>query len=132
LTSISFRQIPDAVLEVQRPGAPTEIYIFDPKYKLQSEEAGAASADGQPVKMDIDAMHAYRDAIRDEAGDRAVRYAGIMYPGPKVTYSAGLEALPAMPENPELLRQALRQIVRRCLGAEPSPDEATKHGAALA
>ena len=49
--------------------------------------------DGRQKKADIDTMHAYRDAIRDEQGRRVVEYAAILYPGDEVRFDVGLEAL---------------------------------------
>src|SRR5262249_8297330 len=70
LRSISFRQIPDITIEVRTQSASPRLYLFDPKYKLQSEEGDIG--DGRPKKIDIDTMHAYRDAIRDQDGQRVV------------------------------------------------------------
>jgi hypothetical protein len=53
-----------------------------PKYKLQSEEAGEPG-DGKPKKIDIDTMHAYRDAIRTLTEQRVVSYAAILYRDPR-------------------------------------------------
>jgi hypothetical protein len=33
----------------------------------------------RPKKVDIDAMHSYGDAIRDESGNRVVRFAAILF-----------------------------------------------------
>lgn len=116
LRSVSFRQIPDVVLELDRPGAPTAVWVFDPKYKLVSEDAGSERApEGRPVKLDIDAMHAYRDSIRDGSGARVVHFAAILYPGPTTRYTRGLEAIRAHPDHPQELRERLAAEVRRCL-----------------
>ena len=73
--SISFPQRPDLTVEITRPTGETRLLLFDPKYKLRSEFIAAPIDDdddplfgeaGQPKKVDIDKMHAYRDAIRDE------------------------------------------------------------------
>ena len=56
------------------------LILFDPKYKLDSETNGEPG-DGKPKKVDIDKMHAYRDAIRLADGDRVIRYAATNYPG---------------------------------------------------
>lgn len=71
--------------------------MFDPKYKLEGEVIEGIAPDGKPKKVDIDKMHAYRDAIRDEQGRRVVDYAAILFPGPEVRYDDGLEALSAVP-----------------------------------
>jgi predicted component of viral defense system (DUF524 family) len=76
----------------------THVLIFDPKYKLDSEQSGEQPK-AKPKKADIDAMHAYRDAIRDEQGHRVVQYAAILYPGPTVTYTRNLEAIEADPQR---------------------------------
>lgn len=112
LHSISFRQRPDISIEVSKRGAPTEIFILDPKYKLDSEFQEENSG-GNPKKVDIDKMHSYRDSIRQKGGGHAVSYAGILYPGKYQCYGLGLEALPARPKGKEVLRQHLDQVMDR-------------------
>jgi predicted component of viral defense system (DUF524 family) len=85
--SITFPQRPDVVLAVRSTTGRERLYIFDPKYKLDSEYRNPSSdepLDGnevhphqrsRPVKADIDKMHAYRDSIRDQKGERVTRYA---------------------------------------------------------
>jgi hypothetical protein len=90
-------------LEVSAKAAGPVLILLDPKYKLQSEELPAQAEEepgvpsGQPKKIDIDTMHAYRDAIRTQSGERVVSYAAILYPGPEVRYPPGIEALTADP-----------------------------------
>jgi PD-(D/E)XK nuclease superfamily/Domain of unknown function (DUF2357) len=114
LGSISFDQIPDISVEVRRGRDAPELYLFDPKYKLRSEE-GAEPGDGRAKKVDIDTMHAYRDAIRDINGERAVRYAAILYPGPGVRYGDGIEALSSRPLEPETLRERVSTVLTEAL-----------------
>lgn len=117
--SISFTQIPDLTMRVQHPGKPASFYLFDSKYKLDSEsEAGPNGRDPRPTKADIDKMHAYRDAIRDQNGKRVVRYAAILYPGPYVSYSPGLEALQDDPLRAEDLQRRVAQKLRGWLTAD--------------
>jgi predicted component of viral defense system (DUF524 family) len=117
LRSISFTQIPDVTVEVRTPGRPPRLYLFDPKYKLQSEE-GAEPSDGKPKKIDIDTMHAYRDAIRTGNEERAVKYAAILYPGPETRFGDGIEALPAQPLQPRALQSRLREVLAAALEAD--------------
>lgn len=120
LQSITFPQRPDIAIEVQRPGERPEVLLFDPKYKLDGEREGdaaeAAVSAGGPLKVDIDKMHAYRDAIRDSDGRRVVRYAAILYPGPGRRYSAGIEALSADPMAMEGLERRVAEVVEGWLG----------------
>jgi predicted component of viral defense system (DUF524 family) len=119
--SISFRQRPDVTVEIERPGQDPSVYLFDPKYKLRSESVGTVPEEAEagepaearllPKKVDIDTMHAYRDAIRNAAGDRVVRYAAILYPGPSTTYGDRIEALSAVPSNAQSLRTELRTVL---------------------
>ena len=111
LRSVSFTQKPDVVVEVARPGLPVEVYLFDPKYKLSSEADSTLEVGGRPKKEDIDTMHAYRDAIRDELGRRVVKSAAILYPGPMATFGSGLAALPAVPGEEDLLREEIRSAL---------------------
>jgi PD-(D/E)XK nuclease superfamily/Domain of unknown function (DUF2357) len=100
LQSVSFEQVPDLAVEFDLPGGETEVYLFDPKYKFRVDGDGV-----KPVKEDIDKMHAYRDAIISAAtGERVVRYAAILYPGPSFSYGDGIAALSAHPEHPEAIR----------------------------
>jgi hypothetical protein len=104
--SISFEQRPDIVVEVRHPSSQVpRIYLFDPKYKVDSREGCKV-----PLKQDIDKMHSYRDAIRGVGGVRVVQYAAILYPGNYVQYDDGLEALPTNPLSVGLLHNYLRQV----------------------
>ncbi len=115
LHSISYQQVPDVAVEILRANGSTDVYLFDPKYKLEGEAEHVEEATGKPKKVDIDKMHAYRDAIRDHNEDRVVRYAAIMYPGPHVRYSPGLEALPANPEDVASLQARARAVLGEAL-----------------
>jgi hypothetical protein len=114
LRSISFTQIPDITVEISRVHEAPRLLLFDPKYKLQSEEQGEIG-DGKPKKVDIDTMHAYRDAVRDSEQQRIVDYAAILFPGPEVRYGHGIEALSARPLEPRLLQQRLREVLINAL-----------------
>jgi predicted component of viral defense system (DUF524 family) len=105
--SVSFAQIPDIALELTANGR-TAIYIFDPKYKLQSEDLEGEDPHARPKKIDIDAMHSYRDAIRSQDGAHAVKYAAILYPGPDQAYGDGLAAIRARPSDPQGLEHSIR------------------------
>lgn len=114
LRSISFNQIPDISIEIARAGQIPRVYLFDPKYKLQSEE-GAELGDGKPKKIDIDTMHAYRDAIRDGSGERVVRYAAILYPGPATTYGDGIAAISARPDDAAASETQVQRVLSEAL-----------------
>lgn len=98
---------------MKRPDGELRLWLLDPKYKLDSETrpVGEETPDeglkGSPKKVDIDKMHAYRDAIRGGQGEVAVLYAGILYPGETQRYSAGLAALRAIPGHAEKLHEDL-------------------------
>jgi len=113
LGSVSYEQRPDVVIEVNRVDGVREIYIFDPKYKLASEEQ--IIGDGKPKKTDIDKMHAYRDAIRDELGKRVVKYAAILYPGQSEVFDHGLAALRAYPGEEDELLLAIKERLQPVL-----------------
>ena len=117
LHSISYAQRPDVAVEVHPPHVRPRIYLFDPKYKLDGEYLEGESSDGRPKKVDIDKMHAYRDAIRDGNEKRPVCYAAILYPGPEMRYSEGLEALPAYPGSEKTLEQHIRELGREALNS---------------
>jgi PD-(D/E)XK nuclease superfamily protein len=65
---------PDVAIEIERPGRPAQVLIFDPKYRLDSEELGNEITDGRPMKVDIDKMHARPQTPRLTDGDRADRW----------------------------------------------------------
>jgi hypothetical protein len=116
LHSISYPQVPDLALEVRRPGESVAVWLFDPKYKLDGEgEEGEIG--GRPTKVDIDKMHAYRDAIRDDTGARVVCYAAILYPGPPVKFGSEIAALPANPSSEGVLVDHLWAVLRTALRA---------------
>jgi hypothetical protein len=104
--TISFTQRPDIAIEIEHNGH-KQVYLFDPKYKL-------GSGDHKPQKVDIDKMHAYRDAIINQ-GKRTVKYAAILYPGDFQSYDEGLQALSAQPGNIDKLRKTLYQVLQKAL-----------------
>jgi hypothetical protein len=114
--SVSFNQIPDIAVEVS-DGLATRIYIFDPKYKLQSEQQEGQQAKARPKKVDIDAMHSYRDAIRDDMGDHIVRFAAILYPGPTERFEEGLAAIHADPRDADGARGTIRDALSAAIAA---------------
>ena len=128
LHSMSFAKRPDVAIEVSEPGGETAVWIVDPKYKLDSEtrasdnEEDPALPKGSPKTQDIDAMHAYRDAIRDSSGQRVVRCAAILYPGRTRVFGSDIAAFQAQPLNPELLDGELTQFLGSAL--QPTIDDA--------
>ena len=121
LRSISFNQRPDVAVEVYPPNGPCRVYLFDPKYKLEGESLGEEIAFGQPKKVDIDKMHAYRDAIRDGGNRRPVRYAAILYPGAETChYEEGLEALSAYPGAETTLEKRIEELL--CGALDPDTE----------
>jgi hypothetical protein len=112
LRSLSFQQKPDLTIEVEGPDGVRDLYLLDPKYRLDSEGPAAPSGDGKPKKADIDKMHAYRDAIRDAEGRRAVRLAAILYPGESKRFDGGLAALSAIPGAERTLKEEIKTLIR--------------------
>src|SRR5439155_19765949 len=113
--SISFIQRPDIAIEILPVQGSPYIYLFDPKYKLDSERQEEGQGNGKPKKEDIDKMHTYRDAIRGEKGISVVQYAAIMYPGIHQNYEEGIEALQAYPGLEGLLEDRLQAIFSAAL-----------------
>jgi hypothetical protein len=118
LHSISFAKRPDVAIEITDPDGSTAVWIFDPKYKLDSELAGTSTGSydgaptGAPKTVDIDAMHAYRDAIRDADNAHVVQLAAILYPGPSKFYGEDVAALHADPMTAtQTLQEPLSQIL---------------------
>ncbi|MBN1834383.1 MAG: DUF2357 domain-containing protein [Spirochaetales bacterium] len=110
LRSVSHDQKPDVSVMISYPDGSQAVHLFDPKYKLESQWVEEGQ-DPKPKKIDIDKMHAYRDAIRGPAGERVVRYAATLYPGPTVTYTEGLEAIRAYPGEDGELAPRLSRIL---------------------
>jgi hypothetical protein len=99
LHSLTFLQRPDIAIEVKEENGDTAVYLFDPKYKLDGEGTLSAPGYTAPLKVDIDKMHAYRDAIRGKDRNRVVRFAAILYPGETYAYADGIEAIGALPSR---------------------------------
>ncbi|HEY9637113.1 MAG TPA: DUF2357 domain-containing protein [Coleofasciculaceae cyanobacterium] len=115
LHSASHKQRPDIAVEVKLADSSQQVYIFDPKYKLDSETQENIGNQGKPKVADIGKMHTYRDAIRDSQGKRVVRYAAILYPGSYEFYTEGLEALPAYPGREAELQKHLHRVLDKAL-----------------
>ena len=116
--SLTFNQIPDLSVCVERGMQRPALYLFDSKYKLDSETLpDGQTRDARPKKVDVDKMHAYRDAIRDQNGEPVVRYAAILYPGPTVSYFEGLEALQDYPGKTAELQSQLIARLRQWLSS---------------
>lgn len=111
--SHSHTQRPDLAIEIEGAEGSRRLFVLDPKYKLWSEDS--SEGDGRPKKIDIDRMHAYRDAIRDPGGEHVVRFAGILYPGATVAYPTGIAAFRAVPGSEAELREALGALFQRAL-----------------
>jgi predicted component of viral defense system (DUF524 family) len=131
LHSVTFQQIPDIAIEISRPGRPRAVHIFDPKYKVATPAGQVAEGDeteevfpGGPKKVDIDKMHAYRDAIRRRDSSRAVVYAAILYPGETRTFADGLEAVQCRPNAAEALDDHLQARLSTWLN-EPALEGST-------
>lgn len=99
LRSLTYPQRPDVTVERFEPGRGHALWVLDPKYKLVADVEGAS----QPVKADIDKMHAYRDAIRDSLGRPVVRHAAILYLGETMRWGAEISAIGARPTASEAL-----------------------------
>ena len=128
LRSISLTQRPDLVIELERPGYQPSLIVLDPKYKLRAdtlaqsmseeldEEDRELTAQGKPVKSDIDKMHAYRDAIRDEHGCHAITHAAIIYPGHENTdYAGEVGAIGARPGKTGSAKFYLKELFETIL-----------------
>ena len=119
IRSISFMQKPDITIRVERPGAQTQVLLLDPKYKLDSYADGEPDATGRPKKVDIDKMHAYRDAIRDAHDRRVVSAAYTIYPGPSRLCGDGIGALQGDPSQRSVLERHIAEVLERELAPSP-------------
>ena len=88
--SLSFPQRPDVAIEIIPVDAPLFVVLFDPTYKLSNDGIEAAAV---PLKEDIDKMHTYRDAIRDNQGGHVVCSAHTLYPWQTFLYGAEIGAI---------------------------------------
>jgi predicted component of viral defense system (DUF524 family) len=109
--SISFPQRPDIAIEILPSQGSPFIYLFDPKYKLDSEWLEEGLGNGTPKREDIGKMHTYRDAIRDADQRHVVRYAAILYPGLSLRYNEGVEAIQALPDSRAILEERLKEVL---------------------
>ena len=112
-SSVSFEQVPDIVLEVRARDSEPSLFVFDPKYKLDSESVAEEEPSRGPQKTDIDKMHAYRDAIRGKGGEQVVQYAAILYPGPCRYFGENIAALQAVGGCENRLRKDLDEVLAR-------------------
>lgn len=113
--SVSFPQRPDIVLDVRNRDSVPRLFIFDPKYKLDSEGLDEKGLTGRPKKSDIDKMHAYRDAIRGDGNRQVVNYAAILYPGPSQHFGGNVAALQAVGGHEAGLRMELDAVLSSAL-----------------
>ncbi len=113
LHSATFSQVPDIAVEITEPNGRMRVYLFDPKYKLSGADNGDG---GQPTKVDMDKMHAYRDSIRDAEDRRVVEYAAILYPGSTNEFGPGLGALSALPSSVDTLQAMVRNVLNSAIG----------------
>lgn len=108
MISLSRRQRPDVSLVVSERGRAVKLLVFETKFRSEGQ---------QPLKQDLDKLHAYRDAIRLADGQPAVAAAILLYPGPFRSYPPLLDAwslLPAAPDAPALAER-LHPLVLKCL-----------------
>lgn len=94
LISLSRTQRPDLSLLLRAPGQAPQLIVLDAKFRSEA---------GQPLKDDLDKLHAYRDAIRRYDGSPVVSRAVLLYPGAPGAYLPALEAwqiLPAASDAP--------------------------------
>ena len=114
--SVSFQQRPDIVLDVRAPDSAPRLFVFDPKYKLDSEDRDDEEGlTGRPKKSDIDKMHAYRDAVREEDGERVIEYAAILYPGRSWHFGHDVAALQAVAGREANLQMELDAVLSGAL-----------------
>lgn len=113
--SVSFPQRPDIVIEVQARYSAPRLFVFDPKYKLDSEGHDEENPVGRPKKTDIDKMHAYRDSIRWNGDRHVIEYAAILYPGPSKCFGTNVAALRAVGGHEAGLRRELDALLFRAL-----------------
>lgn len=119
LHSSTLLQRPDIALEVQLSDASHLVYIFDPKYKFESEEPENIDRESKPKRQDIDKMHSYCHAIRDNKNQQVVNYAAILYPGSYIFYpNEQIEALRAYPGAEAELRIHLHCILSKALNSD--------------
>lgn len=115
LWATTYQQRPDVAVEVcSADSGERNVLLFDPKYKAEgSFETGSDTM--RPVKPDIDKMHAYRDAIRDEQERHVVSFAATLYPGKTVRFRGGIAALCARPSAVDALRADIGEQVALAL-----------------
>lgn len=113
IRSTSFEQRPDVVVAITHADKSVTAIVLDPKYKLDSEDGSFENA--SPVKVDIDKMHAYRDAIVGPDGARMVTFAGILYPGRDVRFGSHIAAIQCLPGESTMRSSILDEILESAL-----------------
>ena len=115
LQSVSYEQRPDIAIEIRQPGTGTTVIVLDPKYKLDGETQEDGESAGSALKVDIDKMHTYRDAIRDGGNRRVVHLAAILYPGPSSAFGPDVYAVRALPGTYAELQAWIGHLLRDVL-----------------
>lgn len=113
LHSLSYQKRLDICIVCEEVGTPPQLLLFDPKYKLISEEKGTMN-DNHPLREDIDKIRTYRDAIRHEEVKRPVSFAGVIHPR-KIEYSGnGISAIGCTPgyAGQEDIQKVLERFLR--------------------
>lgn len=68
-----------------------------------------------PMKEDVDELLRCIEGVRAPDGSRRIQYAAILYPGKKMEFESGVEALPARPSEGEALQKSIYDVIRRYL-----------------
>ncbi len=79
-------------------------------------------------KVDIDKMHAYRDAIRDGAGTTDRKLAATLYPGRSERFGPGIAAIRDCPGDRPTAAKQIERIMDGPLNAYAAPNIPTDHG----
>ena len=116
LRSVSFEQRPDITIEIRRSDGSVDLMILDPKYKLDGETQVDEESAANPMKADVDKMHAYRDAIRNRDNVRVVKVAAVLYPGPTRAFGPDVFAVRALPGAERELTSFLDGVLTEALG----------------
>lgn len=105
-------RIPDLALELEQPGQPPTVIVFDAKYRLDA-------SGGVPEDALADA-YTYLGSIGTASGERVVRAAVLLYPGRGAAehYASGVGALPLLPGATGALQEWLKAVLQERVRAE--------------
>lgn len=106
---------------IYTPEKKSELLVFDPEYRVGERAAGnVAGQEGisedrarvEPMKEDVADLIRWVEVSKAPDSGRALPYAAILYPGPRMQLASEVEALTAIPSDGDGLQNAVCNVLR--------------------